>query len=357
MPHYNVALLGFGNVGQSLATLLHKKQPYLASKYGITFTITGIATGKHGIAINQGGVDVEQAINMLNNEPNRKLDEISEVSLNDEITKFIDLCRADVLFENTPVNYVSGQPAFNYIRQALESGIHVVTANKGPVVHGFQMLTEIAQKNGVCFYFESAVMDGAPIFSLFRETLPTARILSFQGILNSTTNMILTRMEFGESFEKAIQYTQAIGIAETDPSGDIDGWDAAVKVSALVTVLMGVPIKPVDVNRIGIRDISLEKVRDALEKGERWKLICAAERVDDRVVTQVKPVRVTSESPFYEITGTSSILQFKTDVLGKLSIIEQDPGPETTAYGCLADFVNAVTNQQNRLVFPKPNSN
>lgn len=345
MSHYNIALLGFGNVGQALANLLHRKQRELNSKYGITFTITGIATGKHGMAIKQGGVDIEQAIWLLNNEPTRKLNELSQISLDNEINTFIEFCQADVLFENTPVNYDSGQPAITYIKRALESGMHVVTANKGPVVHGFQTLTEIAQENGVRFYFESTVMDGAPIFSLFRETLPSAKILSFQGVLNSTTNMILTRMEFGDNFDKAIQYTQEIGIAETDPSGDIDGWDAAVKVSALVTVLMGVPMKPVEVDRVGIRDISLEKVQDAMKDRERWKLICTAEWVDDHVVAQVKPVRVSSGSPFYDIMGTSSILQFETDVLGKLSIVEQDPGPQTTAYGCLADFVNAIMNQ------------
>ena len=142
------------------------------------------------------------------------------------------------MFESTPVNYATGQPAVDYLRAALEHGMHAVSANKGPVVHAYRELTALARSKGVNYYFESAVMDGAPIFSLFRETLPAVSLRGFRGILNSTTNLILTRMEAGESFDQAVAYAQSIGIAETDPSGDVDGWDAAVKVAALATVLM-----------------------------------------------------------------------------------------------------------------------
>jgi homoserine dehydrogenase len=134
-----------------------------------------------------------------------------------------------VLFENTPVAYASGQPAVDHLRQALEMGMHAITANKGPVVHAYRELTDLAARRGRKFYFESTVMDGAPIFSLYRETLPAAHLQSFRGVLNSTTNLILTRMEGGEAFEQAVAYAQSIGVAETDPSGDIDGWDASVR--------------------------------------------------------------------------------------------------------------------------------
>jgi len=195
---------------------------------------------------------------------------------------------------------------------------------------------------GVRFAYESTVMDGAPIFSLFRETLPGANLLGFRGILNSTTNMILTRMEKGQDFEAAVDFTRQIGISETDPSGDIDGWDAAVKVAALVTVLMGVPMKPQQVDRTGIRGITTEDILDGLAKGKRWKLVCSARRDSKRVLARVAPELVRPESALYNVEGTTSLVQFETDVLGLLTIIEQDPGPGTTAYGCLADFINAV---------------
>jgi homoserine dehydrogenase len=256
--------------------------------------------------------------------------------------EFIQASGADVLFENTPVSYADGQPALDHLRTALESGMHAITANKGPVVHGYRELKQLAEEKGHKFYFESTVMDGAPIFAVFREALPAAQVISFRGILNSTTNLILTRMEVGEDFSDAVAYAQSIGIAETDPSGDVDGWDAAVKVAALVTVLMDSPLKPDEVDRAGIREITSQQVGEAKAAGKRWKLICSAEKQGNQVIARVAPQMVGSETPFYSIEGTTSIVEFETDVLGKLSIIETDPGTETTAYGLLADFINAV---------------
>ena len=127
------------------------------------------------------------------------------------------------------------------------------------------------------FLFESTVMDGAPVFSLVRESMPAAQILGFEGILNSCTNLIIGLMEEGYTFDEAVEYAQSIGITETDPSGDIDGWDAAIKVALLATVLMGEPIKPQQVAREGIRDLSATEAQQALRDGGRWKLVCRAE--------------------------------------------------------------------------------
>ena len=149
-------------------------------------------------------------------------------------------------------------------------------------------------------------------------------------------------MESGDSFEGAVAYAQSIGLAETDPSGDIDGWDAAVKVSALVTVLMGVPLKPSDVDRTGIRGISAKDILQAQSGGNRWKLVCSARREGAAVTARVKPELVGPDSPLYGVSGTSSIVTFETDVLPQLSIVEGNPGPETTAYGLLADFINST---------------
>ena len=336
MSHYNLALMGFGNVGKALARLLLEKQNELRDNYGLTFTVTGIATGRHGLLINSDGINLERAID------EEDLTSMTASVFPENAFEFIHLCKAGVLFENTPVNYQTGQPAVENLRMALENGMHVITANKGPVVHAYQELTALAESKDRKFYFESAVMDGAPIFSLFRETLPAANLISFRGVLNSTTNVILTRMEAGDTFEQAVAYTQEVGLAETDPSGDIDGWDAAVKVAALVTVLMGVPLKPADVDRTGIRGITSEEIAAAQKQDNRWKLLCSARRDGEHIEAHVAPEMVGHGSPFYAIKGSTSIVQFETDTLPQLSIIEGDPGPETTAYGLLADFVNAV---------------
>jgi len=335
MSHYKLAFLGFGNVGRALARLLLRKRDELASQFNITYSVTGIATARHGTVIDPNGLDVEAILE-------RGLESQAQASLSS--IGFIRNCPADVLFENTPVNYQTGQPAVNHLRAALELGMHAITANKGPVVHAYRELTGLAEKVGRKFYFESAVMDGAPIFSLFRQALPAARLLSFRGILNSTTNLILSRMEGGESFDAAVAYAQSIGIAETDPSGDVDGWDAAVKVAALATVLMDYPLKPAQVNRQGIRGITPADIARARAEGKRWKLVCSARQIESGVEARVAPEMVAASSPLYRVEGTSSTVQFETDVLGLLSIVEEDPGPDTTAYGLLADFLNAVRN-------------
>ena len=339
MPHYNLALLGFGNVGRALARLLERKESELQSHYDITFRVTGIATGRHGAAINPAGLDYIRAVELV--EAGESLAVISKISIQ-KSPDFLRVCAADVMFENTPLNHMTGQPAIEHLHLALELGMHAITANKGPVVHAYRELTEFAKTRHKKFLFESTVMDGAPIFSLFRSSLPAAQLLGFRGILNSTTNLILGRMESDESFDDAVKYAQSVGLAETDPAADVDGWDAAIKVAALVSVLMEIPFTPQQVDRTGIRGITREMIADAQAQGKRWKLICSAERAGAAATGRVAPEMVSPDSMFYQVNGATSIVAFKTDVLGDLSITEKDPTPDCTAYGLLADFVNAV---------------
>ena len=335
-----LCLVGFGNVGQAFARLLLKKETELADRYGVSAVVTGIITGSHGAAVNPDGINLGAALDLLDSAST--LDGLSTVSAPHTAEAFIRACPADFMFETTPVNPHTGQPALGYIQTALESGMHVVTANKGPVVHGYKALTELANRQGLRFLFESAVMDGAPIFALFREPLVGANLVGFEGILNSCTNLLLEMMEGGKTFEEAVAYGREIGITETDPSNDIDGWDAAIKVAALVTVLMGIPLTPQQVDRAGIRGVTPHMIAEARAAGERWKLVCSAQVLDDGLAARVAPQRVDPESPLYSVNGTSSFCQFKLDVLPGLGILESDPGPETTAYGLLADFLNIL---------------
>ncbi len=339
MPNYNLALLGFGNVGRALAHLLQHKETELQNRYGITFRVTGIATRHHGAAINPDGLDTVRAIGQV--ESGKSLESLSKIHVQDNL-QFLRNCGADVLFENTPVNHQTGQPAIDHLHLALELGMHAITANKGPVVHAYRELTELAKAKNKKFFFDSTVMDGVPIFSLFRTALPAVQLLGFRGILNSTTNLILGRMEKGESFDEAIKVAQSAGLAETDPAADVDGWDAAIKVAILITVLMDIPFTPQQVERTGIRLITPEMVAQANPQGKRWKLVCSAERAGSLAKGRVAPELVSRTSSLYRIDGATSLVEFKTDVLGDLSITETDPTPACTAYGLLADFINAV---------------
>ena len=266
MKTYKLAFLGFGNVGRALVQLLESKRAELRESYGIEFAITGVASRRLGWHSNPAGysaADLNGDATAFTARGTGRLIPPGEADLLAGLKDWLAACQADVLFENTSMNPHTGQPAIDYIRTALQAGVHVVTANKGPVVHAYHELRELAAANRVRFLFEAAVMGGAPIFSLFREALPAARLQRFRGILNSTTNLILTEMENGSSFEAAVGKAQDLGIAETDPSFDVDGWDATVKVSALATVLMDFALKPQDIVREGIRGLTTEQVQSA----------------------------------------------------------------------------------------------
>ena len=340
MRQVKICMMGFGNVSRAFVRLAEHKQAELKERYGLELAFTGITTGSHGSAIDTGGIDIHQALALA--EDGRSLDGLSARPAPQDVRDFIVASRAEFLLENSPVNYETGQPAVLHIQTALENGMHAVSANKGPVVHAYHELTALAERHGRRFLFESAVMDGAPIFSVFREALPAAHVLGFEGVLNSCTNLLIERMERGATFNEAVAYAQSIGIAETDPSGDIDGWDAAIKVAALATVLMGMPLKPQDVQREGIRALSLTEIQAARREGGRWKLVCRAERGQDGITASVSPHIVQPESPLFSVNGTSSFVMFKTDVLPGLGIQECDPGPDTTAYGLLADMLNIL---------------
>ncbi len=337
MKIIRLCLFGFGNVGQAFARLLLKKKDVFAKDCQINFLVTAIATGRHGTAINRDGIDLEKALHLIGK--GSSLQELSKAAQHISLSEIINQSGAEVMLENTPVNYTDGQPALDHISTALKAGLHAITANKGAVLHGYQSLTELALKHQRQFLFESTVMDGAPIFSLVRKTLPAIELKGFEGILNSCTNLLLGRMEGGETLDEAVEYARSIGIAETDPSGDIDGWDAAIKAALLINVLMHFPIKLDEIARKGIRTISPAELQTANKEGQKWKLICRAENKNGRVTASIAPEKITSQSPFFSVNGTSSFLLFKTDTLPGLGILESNPGPETTAYGLLSDLL------------------
>jgi len=338
--HYRMVMAGFGNVGRAMARLLLKKEQELLQRYDVTFSVTGISTGRHGAAINPQGIDLQAALELV--ESGADLSPLNKQPFSGSTLDFIRACPGDVLFETTPVNPQAGQPALDHLKAALQCGMHAVTANKGPVVYGYPILKALAEEHDRRFLFESAVMDGAPVFALFREPLVGANLLGFSGILNSCTNLLLDLMAEGKTLEQAIAYGASIGITETDPSNDVDGWDAAIKVAALSTVLMHKPLTPLQVDHTGIRGITAEMIQQAQAAGEKWKLVCSAGQQDGQFFARVAPQRVGPNSPLFSVNGTSSFVLFKLDVLPGLGLLESDPGPETTAYGLLADFLNAV---------------
>ncbi len=335
MKRYNLCFLGFGNVGRALARLFGTKSSELAQLYGIDWRITGVATRRMGWLWNAEGFDLETLIA-------GNVDPTSTQQARD-IREWLEKAQPGAVLETTSLNVDTGQPAINYLRASLEAGAHAITANKGTVVYGYEELTNLAKQAGKRYLFESTVLDSAPVFSLFRECLPAVRLRGFNGVFNSTTNVILEAMETGRTFEEGVKAAQELGVTETDPSHDVDGWDSTAKVCALATVLMKVPVKPADVRREGIRGLDAQTLLRARAEGRPFKLVSRAKLgADGSVSASVRPEQLSATDPLSCVRGTSLAVHFELDMMPGLTIMSHRPNLQSTAYGLLADFVNAA---------------
>ncbi|HEV2834701.1 MAG TPA: hypothetical protein VGW58_05265 [Pyrinomonadaceae bacterium] len=331
MKSYRLCFLGFGNVGRALARLLVSKSNELRENYGIEWEITGVATRRMGWRASENAIDVT---NLLAGN--------DETPLLPDIDQWLALAKPDVVFETTSLNPETGQPAIEYLRKSLQAGAHTITANKAPIVYAYDELNAIAIAQGKRLMFESTVLDSAPVFSLFRETLPAVRIRGFSGVFNSTTNIILETMEEGRSFAEGVKTAQELGVAETDPSHDVDGWDSIMKICAIARVILRVPLLPADVRREGIRSLDSATLQAARAEGKPFKLLSRATvNADGSVSAFVRPEQIALTDPLGGVRGTSLAVHFELDTIPGLTVVSHRPNLQSTAYGLLADFINA----------------
>jgi homoserine dehydrogenase len=341
-PDLTLVLIGFGNVARRFVTLLGDT----ADRLDFTWKVAGIATRHHGTAVNPSGIDMRRAITTIDGR--QSLDRLDpaprERSGIDVIRQVADGMADDaaqgrlVMIETTVLDIDRGEPAVSHVRAALEGLAHVVTANKGPAAFAFHELEALAESVDRVFFFEGAVMDGVPVFNLVRETMPAITIDAFRGVINTTCNFILSEMERGIEFDRALTDMQVRGIAEADPTLDIDGWDAAAKAAALVNVLMGGAITPHQVARTGIRDISALDVRDARTRGKRIRLVASAARQDGTVAARVEPELLDAWDPLAGLVGVNNALYLSTDLLGEVGIVQRSGSLTQTAYALLSDL-------------------
>jgi len=332
-----LTLIGFGNVGQEFSRLLIRKRDWLLREKGIDIEVLAIATKTRGSLISSRALDMEHVLDHLH--VGGTLSDFGPESTTLAPLQIIDKTDADLMIELTPLNIESGQPAIDHIKAAFEVGLDVVTANKGPIAYAYKDLRALARSKGVHFRFEGTVMDGTPVFNLVEKTLPGCQVLGIEGILNSTSNFVLTEMSRGKRMEDAIKEAQARGFAEAEPSLDIDGWDAAAKITALANVLMEAGSNPKKVDREGIRKISDIDLKNAKTDGLKIKQIARATREGDEVRLQVKPEFIDSSSPFWSIDGTSSAVRLKTDLMGEIAVSEINPSVTQTAYAIFSDIL------------------
>ena len=326
--HYRICFLGFGNVGRALARLMAAKSVELRDRYAIEWEITGVATRRMGWRASGDAIDVSNT---------------DEIPNQNGFNEWLAMARPDVLFETTSLNPETGQPAIDYLKASLKAGAHTITANKAPIVYAYDELNEIAKANGRSFLFEATVLDSAPVFSLFRETLPGVKVRGFSGVFNSTTNVILETMEAGRSFAEGVKTAQDLGVAETDPAHDVEGWDSTMKICAIARVILRAPLFPPDVRREGIRELDPETLQAARAEGRPYKLISRATvNADGSVTASVRPEQTGANDPFGSVRGTSLAIHFELDTIPGLTIVSHRPNLQSTAYGLLADFINAT---------------
>jgi homoserine dehydrogenase len=331
-----VALLGFGNAGRAFARLLMKKEAALEARFDCHIAITAISTHTHGCAVDAGGLDLAEAVQTV--EAGGRLRGDASLSAMDIIT----MADYDVLFEMTPLNIRTGQPAIDHIKAAFARGKHVVTANKGPIAWAFDELSALAASRGALFFYETTVMDGTPVFNLAQLTLPETSVTEVSGILNTTTNYILEELAAGKAYEDILSAGRALGFIEADAAMDIEGYDAAAKLTALLNVLMHAHMTPDQVERTGIEHITPADIRAAAARESVIKLYCRGWRDSGRLRATVQPVEVPRGSLLATIDATSSVVSITTEEMGKLSVVEHNPLIEQTAYGLFSDLIRVL---------------
>lgn len=329
-------LLGFGNVARTMARILTVDRPGHPGLAGLDLSCAGIFTRRHGAVA--GDVDLARALEYFERDggfaAGRPLASRLEPQ---EAVAELDY---DVLVELTVLSIRErGEPAVSHVRQALRRGKHVVTANKGPLAFAHGELSALASQRGVRLLHESTVMDGAPLFAMARSALRGCTIQALSGILNSTTNFVLTEMERGVTLEEAVRTAQAEGFAEADPAHDLEGWDAAAKLSVLANVLMGAALTPLEVERQGITGVTPARVQAAARAGRRLKLVCRAWREAAGVRTRVGLEELEAGDFLATASASGSALRLETDVMGPILLAQQDPTLSDTAYGVLNDLL------------------
>lgn len=341
-PELTLVLIGFGNVARRFVKLLGET----SERLDFSWKIAGIATRHHGSVVDVDGVDIRRAITAV--ESRQSLDRLDasprERSGIDVIRQVADLLADDaaegrlVVIETTVLDIDRGEPAVSHVRAALEGQAHVITANKGPAAFAYHELEALAESVDRVFMFEGAVMDGVPVFNLVRETLPAITIEGFRGVINTTSNFILSEMERGVEFNRALEDMQERGIAEADPTLDVDGWDAAAKAAALVNVLMGGVTTPHHVQRTGIKGVTGLDVREARGRNKRIRLVASASRQGGKVKARVEPELLDHDDPLASLVDTNNALYLKTDLLGEIGIVQRSSSLTQTAYALLSDL-------------------
>ncbi len=343
MKHLRLSLAGFGVVGQGLAELLYIKQEQLRREFGLDVKIVSVANARHGCVYREEGLDISTLMELVRTQ--HPLTEHPGVQRYESALQGIDAAEADVLAEVTGTNLVDAEPGMSHIRAALTRGMDVITANKGPAALAAQELFTLAREHGAQLRIESTVMAGTPVISTIHEGMAGATVQSIRGILNGTTNYILSAMAEGRDYRDVLAEAQAQGYAEADPTSDVEGYDAVAKTLILAAVVFGQPLKPEQVVRQGITQITGEQMQRAAANGSRIKLVACLHAVPgdgstpSSLEARVEPVELPLSDTLARVDGVMNAITIQTDTLPEVSIIGPGAGRLQTGQGLLADLI------------------
>jgi len=340
---HKIGLIGCGTVGQGLLQILHDKKGYLRDAFGFEARVVAISDKLKGTLLAPEGLDIPTVLGLLG--AGKGLAEYpkatpAQVEPLDPLD-MIERTDADIIAEMTYTDIQTAEPATGYIKKALRLGKNVVTSNKGPAALHYREIQDLARKNGLQFRIEGTVMSGTPVFHLAEAGLAGNAIREVKGILNGTTNFILSKMETeGMDYAPALALAQKLGYAEADPTADVEGYDALAKVVILSNVLLGASLKTTDVARQGISAITKADVEAAKAQGFRYKLIGQAKKGEDGTVTAaVSPQKLPLSDPLAGVMGAQNALSLETDLMGRVTIQGAGAGKLETGFAILSDML------------------
>lgn len=339
LPPLRILVLGYGNVARAFLPLLASRSEWLGRELGLWPVITGLGSRRQGLYVHPTGITADVFAD--EQDPLRWFRREGTGVKNAE--QFIEAGRAagaSLFIELTTLHPEDGQPALTHIRQALEAGMDVITANKGPVAYAQSELQGLASSQNVQFRFESTVMDGLPLLNLVEFTLPAVEIRAFRGLLNATSSLVLSMIEQGYNQQDAIRKAQQVGVAEADPWYDLDGWDAVMKTTILANSLMEGELTPDVVEREGIRNLTGDDICAAALAGSPYRLVSEAHRKHGMLLASVRPVRISAEDVLRAgISGMTGVISLETDAMRSITLIEHAPTVQQTAYGVMSDLI------------------
>jgi homoserine dehydrogenase len=334
---HRLAFIGFGTVGQGFAEILLEKKDWLYNKYGFDYNVVAISDPLKGAVYEEEGVDLKTILNYVKEKG--KIDEYPRGIKGWDSIKTITSTNANVIIEVSPTDIKTGEPGITHIRTAISNKKHVITTNKGPVALAYHELSHLASTNNVFFKFEGTVLAGTPLLNVGLEALRGIKIYEIKGIMNGTTNYILTQMEEGKSYTEALTVAQKLGYAESDPTADVEGWDVLAKVLILGNVVMGGNLKPKDVEREGIVGISKGDIEEARTQDKRYKLIGRVWREGDGIKAKVGPEKLDTREPLAQVGGVKNAISFFTDDLGEVTIMGPGAGRKETGFALMSDLL------------------